>query len=72
MDSSSVYNEIITPLEDGILTTNNDIKLYAKAIKQLIDDPHSLDRMQRNALLSSKKFTLDNAIDKWEKLLKQL
>lgn len=72
MNSSSVYHEIITNLYDGILTPNNDIKLFAKTIKFMIDDPRRLDKMQRNALSSSKKFTLNKSIDKWERLLKQL
>lgn len=72
MNSSSVYNEIITHLYDGILTPNNNLKLFATAITQIIEDPRRLDAMQRNALLSSKKFTLEKAINKWEKLLSQL
>jgi len=68
MNSSSVYNEIITHLYNGLLTPNNNIKLFAKTIELLINDPRRLDAMQRNALQSSQKFTLAKAIDKWENL----
>ena len=72
MNSSSVYNEIITHLHDGFLTPNNNIRAFIKSIASLINDPRRLDSMQRNALQSSKKFTLPKAIDKWEQLLYQL
>lgn len=72
MNSSSVYNEIISHHYDGILTPNNNLKLFSTAIAQLIEDPRRLDAMQCNALRSSKKFTLEKEITKWEKLLNQL
>lgn len=72
MNSSSVYNEIITHLHDGFLTPNNNIGVFTKTIASLINDPHRLDAMQYNALESSKKFTLTKATNKWERLLNQL
>lgn len=72
MNSSPVYSEIITNLYDGILTPNNNVKQFARAIEQLMSDSRRLVAMQRNALQSSKKFTLSKAIDKWEKIINQL
>lgn len=69
MDSSSVYREIIEPLYNGILTPNDDLKAFSKAIRKLMDTPERLHAMQRNALVSAHRFTLDKAIGKWNKLL---
>lgn len=69
MNSSSVYGEIITHLHDGMLTPNNNIRQFAKAIDILVNDPMRLDAMQRNALISSTKFTLPQALSKWQHLL---
>lgn len=69
MNSSSVYDEIITHQYDGILCPNNKIMAFATAIYQLINDTRRLDSMQRNALQSSKKFVLSKAIDKWEEII---
>ena len=69
MNSSPVYTDIITHLHNGLLCPNDNINAFAKNIKHLLDDPYLLKAMQCNALLSSRKFTLNKSIDKWEKLL---
>lgn len=72
MDSSSVYRDIIQPFYNGILTPNNNIKAFSKAIKFLMENPNRLQEMQLNALNSANLFTLEKTIEKWLRLLSSL
>lgn len=72
MDSSPVYADIIQNGYNGILTPNNDVKAFAKAVIRLISDNKQRRKMQINALESAMRFTSDNTIGKWIELLSLL
>ena len=72
MNSSSVYEDIIQHLYNGVLTPNSDIRAFSKAILMLLSEPHRLRAMQINALHSAYRFTLQKTMDKWSGLLSYL
>ena len=69
MNSSPVYADIIQNGYNGILTPNNDVKAFSRAIISLISDNRKRRVMQRHALESAHRFTMEKTIDKWIKLL---
>lgn len=72
MNSSSVYNDIIQQDYNGILSPNNNVKAFSKAIKSLMEDSDRLKAMQLNALSSANQFTLEKVMEKWINLLSSL
>lgn len=64
MDSSPVYSDIIQNGYNGILTPDNDVKAFAKAVIWLISDDEQRRKMQINALESAMRFTSEKTIEK--------
>lgn len=69
MNSSPVFSEIIEDGVTGYLVSNNNHKVFAKAIATLMTDESKLQSMSRNCLLQAQKFTVNVTIDKWEKII---
>ncbi len=69
MNSSVVFSEIIQNNFNGFLTPNNDVKAFCNKIVMLMSNPSLLKDMTLHALDSAKKFSLEDTIDKWEKIL---
>lgn len=72
MDSSPVYSDIIQNGYNGILTPDNDVKAFAKAVIWLISDDEQRRKMQINALESAMRFTSEKTIEKWSEALSLL
>lgn len=68
MDSSPVYIDLIDNCRNGYLTPNGDLNAFTRCIKSLISNPYRLHAMQCNALASANRFTIDNQLDKWDRI----
>ena len=70
MDSSAAYADIIDDGYNGYLTPNGNISSFARHIETLISDPKRLKTMQRNAIESAQRFTIDKTLDQWESIIR--
>ena len=64
--------EIIEDNNDGILVKNNDVKLYSKALSELIDDKKLRRKMSDNAKQNVEIYRIDNIAERWKKLFEEL
>lgn len=69
MNSSPVYADIIEHCYNGFLTPDGNQNLFVRYINSLFADPSRLREMQRNALESAHRFTIDKTISRWEAIL---
>ncbi len=69
MNSSVVFSEIIQNNYNGFLTPNNDVKAFCNKIVMLMSNPSLLKDMTLHALDSAKKFSLEDTMGKWGKIL---
>ena len=63
---------IIHDGEDGFLVSNRDRQAFADRVCQLIEDPALRWRMGSNAVQSSRRFTPDAIMPRWQNLFKSL
>ena len=61
--------EIITNGEDGILVENQNKEQFAFHLKELIKDKRFRKKLSKNGIIKVKKYSIENVIIKWEKLL---
>ncbi|MCM1070050.1 MAG: glycosyltransferase [[Clostridium] fimetarium] len=69
MNTCPVYSDIIDHCYNGYLSNGSDMNSFLAHIKSLISDQRRLQSMQRNALRSAGRFTLDKTMEKWEKII---
>lgn len=69
MNSSPVYADIIENGYNGYLCPNGNVKAFARRIAALVENPLQIRTMQKNALASAKKFSIDKTISLWETLI---
>jgi len=72
MDSVSVFHDIIENMQNGILTPDNDLEKFAEKLCLLMDNAELREKMAKNGVENVKKFSVENIIDKWEKLLSEV
>lgn len=60
--------DIITDGVDGFLVKDRDIETFASRVCQLMEDPDLRQKMGQAGVLSSKRFSPDLIMPKWEKL----
>ena len=72
MDSFGSLHDIVTDGLNGRIVPNNDIAAFRKAMEELIYDELSRNQMSRNAVESSKRFTIDRIADAWLQLFRKL
>lgn len=72
MDSFLSLKDIIKSGENGVISPNNDIEVFAKNAMQLMDDENLLRKMAENAPKSVEKFAVNNILKQWEKLFESL
>lgn len=72
MDTFLALHDIITSEENGIITPDNDITSFAKAILSLMQDSQRLDKLAKAGINSSKKFAIEVIVNKWEKLFQEV
>ena len=72
MDSFGSLHDIVTDGLNGRIVPNNDIAAFRKAMEELMYDELSRNQMSRNAVESSKRFTIDRIADAWLQLFRKL
>lgn len=72
MDTFLSLHDIITSDFNGIITPDGDERLFAEAILSLMKDPQKLESLAQHALVSCKKFSVENIVDKWDKLINSI
>lgn len=72
MDTFLSLHDIITSDFNGIITPNEDETIFAEAILSLMKDPKKLESLAQQALVSCKKFSVENIVDKWDKLINSI
>lgn len=68
MNTCSVYSDIILDGYNGFLTHGSDLNDFVKHIRILLNDGRRLKSMQKNALESAQRFTLEKTMEKWKGL----
>lgn len=72
MDSSPVFHEIISNGKNGFICKDGDIDGYVKHILLLMSDFVKLGKMQIEAIKESQRYSIENTIEKWEKLFQNI
>lgn len=65
-------HELINNNVTGIVVENRDKKEYIKQLQLLMEDSNKLSQMSKACKNSNKKFNIDNIINKWIKLFKEI
>lgn len=68
MNTCPVYSDIIKDNFDGYLTKDG-LDSFIRCVRLLMNDDERLKKMQRNALESAKRFTLESTMAKWEEII---
>jgi glycosyltransferase involved in cell wall biosynthesis len=72
MDSFLSLGDIVENNENGIISPNNDIGIFAENAMQLMDNESLRKRMAENGLRSIEKFDIKVIAQEWEKLFNEL
>jgi glycosyltransferase involved in cell wall biosynthesis len=72
MDSFISLSDIIKNNENGIISPDGDIQIFAKNAMQLMDDEQKCKYLAENGLKSTEKFAMNEILAKWEKLFEEL
>lgn len=72
MDTFGALHEIVENNYNGFIVKNNDEKEFISKILFLIENANSLLKMQKNALKSSEKFTINEIGKKWIGVINEL
>lgn len=71
-DYKGRQGEIITSEKEGLLCKVEDIEALSEAISRMIEDDNYRESVRINAVERSKYYSLDNIMDKWEQIFKQI
>lgn len=71
MDTFLSLHDIITSDFNGIITPEDET-IFSEAILSLMKDPKKLESLAQQALVSCKKFSVENIVDKWDKLINSI
>lgn len=69
MNTSPVFEDIITNGYNGFLTRDSRIGDFVKHVLILMEDRRRLEAMQQNALNSASGFTLASTMQKWREII---
>ena len=69
-NSFESITDIITNEYNGIIIPNNNIKVFIKQLKSLMDNPTKREQMATNAIQFSKKNTKGKTVDRYLNLFK--
>jgi glycosyltransferase involved in cell wall biosynthesis len=72
MNSFLSLPDIIDDGQNGFIVPNNDIGTFAKKVRLLMDNLDLREKMAKNGMESVKKFSVENIVEKWEKLFGEL
>ena len=65
-------NNKVELCETGILCEPDDVEALAEAMKQMIEDDEYRESVRAKAIELSKFYSIENTMDRWETLLKQI
>ena len=65
-------NNKVEQCETGILCEPDDVEALAEAMKKMIVDDEYRESVRKNAIERSKYYSIENTMDRWETLLKQV
>ncbi len=71
-DCETGPREIVIHNETGLLVPPLNVNELAKAIDNLLLNESKLKEFSKNSLLKSKKFSINNILNQWEKLFKEI
>lgn len=71
-DYKGRQKEIITNESEGLLCEPDNPKALAEAINRMVTDEKYRSSVQKNAIERSKYYSLENIMDRWEKILKKI
>ena len=71
-NSFASVTDIIDDGRNGILIRPFSINEYEKELRHLMDNPDLLSRMSKNAQQDIEKYSVENVVDRWEELFKEL
>ena len=70
-DTCASFHEIINDGQNGFLITDKDEVEFYQKMRQVMLDADRRMSMMKAAVKSSKRFTLDKIVNRWEKLLNE-
>lgn len=70
-NSFASVTDIIDNGRNGILIKPFSVKEYEKGLRRLMDNPALLKQMSEYAQQDIEKYSVENVVDKWEKLFKE-
>ena len=65
-------NNKVELCETGILCEPDDVESLAAGIQKMIEDDEYRESVRKNAIERSKYYSIENTMDRWETLLKQV
>ena len=65
-------NNKVEMCETGILCEPDDVEALAEAMKKMIEDDEYRESVRAKAIERSKYYSIENTMDRWEALLKQI
>ena len=68
-DSYASLREIITDGENGAVITEGNVNDYVSRLKELIRNAELRQRMARQAIISTQRFSQERIAEKWWRLL---
>lgn len=71
MDTYSSLHDIITDGENGIITPDNALSLYASKLMELMSNQKLREQLALNGLETCRKFEVENIAIQWEDLFKK-
>jgi glycosyltransferase involved in cell wall biosynthesis len=72
MSSFASLPDIIQDGENGFIVPNNDINAFAEKVCLLMDNQDLRENMAKKCMESVKKFSIENIVNEWEKLFKEI
>ena len=71
-DYKGRQKEILGSEENGITCDPDDVDSLARAILQIVNNEDLRSKIQKNALIRSKFYSVESAIKRWEDLISRL
>ena len=71
-DYKGRQSEIITSEEEGLLCEIDNVDVLAKAIKETMEDEQYRKMVQKNAIIRSNYYDMNNTMERWEELLRRV
>ncbi|MDR2593219.1 MAG: glycosyltransferase [Fibromonadaceae bacterium] len=71
-NSHASLPDIIQDGENGLIVPNNEMEVFVEKVELLMNNQDLREKMAKNGIESVKKFSIENIVEKWEKLFGKL